>query len=190
MATATTNKRTLSTADERRTELVDAAVRVFAERGYSAPTTEIAKAAGISQAYLFRLFPTKVDLFVAAHSATSARMHETFREAARRAHAEGLDPLAVMGEAYGELLERDRDVLLVRLHGQTAASNEPKIRDEVRRCFAELYEMVERESGAGPQELREWFAYGMLCDTMASLDADHLDEPWAQALSGNDQDKG
>jgi len=184
--TPPTTTRTLSTAEERRTELLDAAVRVFADRGYSAPTTEIAKQAGISQAYLFRLFPTKVDLFIAAHRTTSARMHATFAEAARRAHAEGLEPLEVMGKAYAELLERDRDVLLVRLHAQVAAGNEPRIRDEVRRCFRELYELVERETGVGADELRAWFAYGMLCDVMASLDADHLDEPWARALSGSD----
>ena len=185
----TTATRTLSTADERRPELADAAARVFAERGYSAPTTEIAKAAGISQAYLFRLFPTKVDLFVAAHRTTSARMHAAFAEAARQAHAEGRDPLEVMGHAYGELLEHDRDVLLLRLHAQTAAGNEPAIRDEVRRCFRELYDLVERESNADPEELRAWFAYGMLCDVMASIDADQLDEPWARALSMDHEDK-
>ena len=188
MAPATAT-RTLSTADERRTELLEAAVRVFAERGYSAPTTAIAKAAGISQAYLFRLFPTKVELFVAAHRTTSARMHATFAEAARTAHAEGRDPLEVMGNAYDEILAHDRDVLLLRLHAQTAAGNEPAIRDEVRRCFRELYTLVERESKAEPEELRTWFAYGMLCDVMALLDADQLDEPWARALSMDHEDK-
>jgi AcrR family transcriptional regulator len=186
MTTAATTTRTLSTADERRAELIDAAVRVFAERGYSAPTTEIAKAAGISQAYLFRLFPTKVDLFIAAHQETSRRMNATFREAANLARAEGLDPLEVMGNAYGDLLERDRDVLLVRLHAQTASGNEPAIRDEVQRCFRDLYEYAERETGASPERIREWFAYGMLCDTMASMDADHLDEPWARVLGHRD----
>jgi AcrR family transcriptional regulator len=186
MATAT-RTRTLSTAEQRRTELVEAAERVFAERGYAAPTTEIAKAAGISQAYLFRLFPTKEELFVAALNAGSERMHDTFREAANRARAEGADPLEEMGRAYGDLLDRDRDLLRVQMHAQVAAGSERLIRDSVQRCFERLYEMVARESGAGPEELRAWFAHGMLCNVMAAIDADRTDEPWAKALTGGEE---
>ena len=74
----------------------------------------IAKAAGISQAYLFRLFPTKPELFVAVCGVTRERMLSAFRGAAARARAAGRDPLEEMGQAYGELLERDRDVLLIQ----------------------------------------------------------------------------
>src|SRR3954469_21786723 len=102
--TPATKTRTLSTAEERRAELTDAAVEVFAERGYAAGTMEIAKAAGISQAYLFRLFPTKPELFVAAFDQTSKRMHSNFLDAANRAHGQGTDPLEEMGRAYGDLL--------------------------------------------------------------------------------------
>jgi AcrR family transcriptional regulator len=183
---AATKARTLSTAEQRRTELVEAAERVFAERGYAAPTTEIAKAAGISQAYLFRLFPTKEQLFVAAFNAGSERMHDNFREAANRARAEGADPLEEMGRAYGDLLDRDRDLLRVQMHAQVAAGSDPLIRDAVQQCFARLYEMVARESGAGPEELRVWFAHGMLCNVMAAIDADRIDQPWAKALTGSE----
>jgi AcrR family transcriptional regulator len=185
MPTAT-KTRTLSTAEQRRGELVDAAVHAFAEHGYAAPTTEIAKTAGISQAYLFRLFPTKAELFVAAFDATSERMRAAFREAASRARAEGANPLEEMGKAYGDLLERDRDLLRVQMHAQVAAGSDPLIRDSVQRCFAGLYEMVTRESGARPEELRDWFARGMLCNVMAAIDADQIGEPWAQALTGDD----
>ena len=186
MATAT-KTRTLSTAEQRRGELVDAAVGVFAQRGYAAPTTEIAKAAGISQAYLFRLFPSKEALFVAAFNATSERMHDNFREAANRARAEGTDPLEAMGKAYGDLLDRDRDLLRVQMHAQVAAGSEPMIRDAVQECFARLYEMVARESGAGPEELRVWFAHGMLCNVMAAIDADQIGQTWAKALTGDEE---
>ena len=187
MATAT-KTRTLSTAEQRRTELVDAAVRVFADRGYhAAPTTEIAKAAGISQAYLFRLFPTKAELFAAAFDLTSQRMHANFVEAANRARAQGTDPLEEMGRAYGDLLDRDRDLLRVQMHAQVAAGAEPLIRESVQRCFSTLYEMVARESGADPEALRVWFAHGMLCNVMAAIDADRSDQPWARALTGGEE---
>jgi AcrR family transcriptional regulator len=185
---AATTTRKLSTAPERREELIAAAIPVFAERGYhAAPTTEIAEAAGISQAYLFRLFPTKAELFAAACAAAGTRMLATFGEAASRARAEGLDPLAEMGHAYGELLERDRDVLLVQLHSQVAAGAEPVIRESMQRTFRNLYELVERESGAAPEELKTWFAHGMLCNVMAAIDAEQLDEPWARALTGDEE---
>ncbi|MQA73775.1 MAG: TetR family transcriptional regulator [Solirubrobacterales bacterium] len=185
--TPATATRTLSTAEQRRAELLEAAVPVFAERGYhAAPTMAIAKAAGISQAYLFRLFPTKAELFAAVTGIASERMLATFREAAARARAAGADPLEAMGQAYGDLLERDRDVLLVQLHSQVAAGAEPLIREAMRRCFRDLYELVARESGAGSQDLQAWFAHGMLCNVMAAIGADALDETWARALTGEE----
>jgi AcrR family transcriptional regulator len=188
MTAATRDKRKLSTADVRRESVLEAAIPVFAAHGYHAASTmEIAKGAGISQAYVFRLFPTKSELFVAAYNVASERMANAFREAAAESRRQGLEPLEVMGRAYRELLERDRDVLLMQLHSQVAAAGEPLIRDAVRRCFETLYELVGRESGAGPDELRGWFAHGMLCNAMAAIDADRLDDDWATALTGEDR---
>jgi AcrR family transcriptional regulator len=187
MNPATTEKRTLSTAEQRREELVDAAMRVFAEHGAAAPTTEIAKEAGISQAYVFRLFPTKEELFAAATRESSRRMMIAFRAAAAKARREGSDPLYEMGEAYDELLERDRDVLMVQLYARVAASALPLVRDAIHDCFRSVYELVKRESGAGAEEIHAWFAYGMLCDVMAATGADQLDAEWARALSHSER---
>ena len=58
---------TRNTAEERRKDVLDAALEVFAEHGLSGSSTdEIARRAGISQPYLFRLFRTKKELFIAA----------------------------------------------------------------------------------------------------------------------------
>lgn len=185
MAATGSPTRKLSTAEERRETVLAAAIPVFAQRGYhAAPTMDIAKAAGISQAYLFRLFPTKAELFAAVCAVARERMLAMFRAAAARARAEGLEPLDEMGKAYDEMLVRDRDILLVQLHSQVAANAEPLIRDAMRATFSALYEHVARESGAEPEQLRMWFAVGMLCNVMAAIDADQLDEPWAQALTG------
>src|SRR4051794_41459597 len=55
------------TADERRAEIVEAAVTAFARGGFDgASTDDIARIAGVSQPYLFRLFGTKRELFLAA----------------------------------------------------------------------------------------------------------------------------
>src|ERR1041384_1506130 len=109
-----TSSRKLSTAEERREEILVAAERVFAARGlHGTPTLEIAKAAGISHAYLFRLFPTKAELFVAVCGLNRERLLRTFADAAAQARADGNDPLEEMGKAYGELLGSDRDALLI-----------------------------------------------------------------------------
>lgn len=56
-------------SDERRDRILDAALRVFAERGFHGATTrELAKAAGVSEALMFRHFPTKEDLYTALQS--------------------------------------------------------------------------------------------------------------------------
>jgi len=53
-------------SDERRDHILGAALQVFAERGFHGATTrELAKAAGVSEALMFRHFPTKEELYTA-----------------------------------------------------------------------------------------------------------------------------
>src|ERR671916_1570760 len=93
--------RTLSTAEERREEVLEAAERVFAARGlHGTPTMEIAKAAGISQAYLFRLFPTKAELFTALVERCNARIERTFVDAAAAAREAERPAMQAVGMAY------------------------------------------------------------------------------------------
>ena len=173
--------RTLSTAEERREEILQAAERVFAPRGlHGTPTMEIAKAAGISQAYLFRLFPTKAELFMALVERCNARVLHTFEEAAAAARAAGEPVMAAMGMAYVGLLA-DRDLLLNQINAH-AACDDPAIRDQMRRGFAQLVDLVERETGAGAEEVRGFFAQGMLLNVLAAMQAEDVDEHWSQVL--------
>ena len=175
------SSRTLSTAEERREDILQAAERVFAARGlHGTPTMEIAKAAGISQAYLFRLFPTKAELFSALVHRCNARIERTFTEAAAAARAAGEPVMHAMGAAYIGLLG-DRDLLLNQLHAH-AACDDPAIRDQMRRGFARLVELVEQESGAGPEDVRNFFAQGMLLNVLAAMQAQDVDDHWAQVL--------
>lgn len=174
--------RTLSTADERRGAVLAAAQRVLGARGlHGTPTTEIAQAAGISHAYLFRLFPTKTDLVVAAVRASNDRILNTFEDAARAALSEGRDAMEAMGMAYSELLD-DRELLLIQLHSFAASPSIPEVRDAARDCFARLVELIERVSDATPEEIRSFFAGGMLMNVMSAIDADHSDAHWAAVL--------
>src|SRR5260370_12300357 len=71
------------TADERRAEVLKAAVAEFALHGlYGTSTEMIARRIGISQPYIFRLFPSKKELFLAAIDQCFDRVETTFRNAA------------------------------------------------------------------------------------------------------------
>src|SRR5215467_4655728 len=105
--TARSPARQLSTADERRETVLRTAVRAFAARGYyGTPTVDIAKQAGISQSYLYRLFPAKEDLFIAVVRRCFQLARESFAEGvAKAASAAPEDVLSAMGDAYARLVE-------------------------------------------------------------------------------------
>ncbi|HVL31214.1 MAG TPA: helix-turn-helix domain-containing protein [Solirubrobacteraceae bacterium] len=184
MAPSSPPTRTLSTADERRETVLEAAERVFSARGlHGTPTIEIAKAAGISQAYLFRLFPTKDELFMALVRRCNDRVYRTFAEAAAAARASGEeDVMRAIGRSYLGLLA-DRELLLIQLHAH-AACDDDAIREEMRRGFERLVELVERESGGGPEQVRAFFAHGMLLNVLAAMRAEESDAHWARLLLG------
>lgn len=64
-------------AAERRTAILEAALRVFGERSYRAATTaEIARAAGVSEPILYRHFAGKQELYVACLDEMARRLRE------------------------------------------------------------------------------------------------------------------
>ena len=178
--------RILSTADARREALLEAALPLFAQRGLAAtPTLAVAEASGISQAYLFRLFPTKSDLAIALVDQTNERIHEALARAADAVRGTGESVLPAMGDAYVELLRSDPDLLLFQLHAHAASPGSPAIRDAMRAGFARLHALAAEASGAPADEIRRFFAQGMLLNVIAALDAWELDEPWAHALTAD-----
>src|SRR5258705_11350087 len=84
MSTATRTQ-TRMTADERRDAIVAAATEEFATGGLVGASTEaIARRVGVSQPYVFQLFGTKKDLFLAGVRSCFARIILTFEDAAER----------------------------------------------------------------------------------------------------------
>ncbi len=170
------------TADERRESVLRAAMTEFGRGGYAGTSTEaIAARAEISQPYLFRLFGTKRDLFIATMGLMHARIEDTFRVAADG--RTGIDAMAAMGDAYKELL-RQRDLLLVQLHA-FAASEDEEIRRAAREGFRHLWNVVEQLTGLPEDDVRAFFAQGMLLNVVASIDAAALDESWARACQAD-----
>ena len=178
--------RSRMSAEERRADIVEIALSEFAIGGLHGTSTEaVAERAGISQPYLFRLFGTKKNLFIACIGRCFDRTEGAFRAAAE-ADESGV-PLEAMGKAYIELLV-DRELLLSQMQTY-AACGDDEIRAVVRRRWGELYRTVERLSGAPADEVRAFFATGMLLNVAAAIDLPEIAGPkgaaWARrALHG------
>jgi AcrR family transcriptional regulator len=157
-----------SSSEERRKELIDAAVTEFAANGFHATsTTAIARRAGISQPYVYALFPNKHELFLAANSEVVERIRGSFAEAARGLESTE-DRLHAMGEAYIGLLENREEIMFQ--HQANAAAGDPALREPVRREFMRLFDDVGRLSGATEDEVWHFMASGMLLNVIAALD--------------------
>jgi AcrR family transcriptional regulator len=157
-----------ATSEERREQVIEAAVKEFAANGFHATTTgAIAKRAGISQPYIYALFPNKHELFLAVHRHGVDRIRRAFLEAARG----GADPeerLRSMGHAYMDLLA-NRDEILVQMQAH-AAAGDPALREPVRQEFLRLTDDVRRMSGASEEEVFGFMSKGMLLNVVAALE--------------------
>ncbi|QWF79318.1 TetR/AcrR family transcriptional regulator [Amycolatopsis sp. CA-230715] len=173
----------LSKAEQRRASVVTAAVEVFAKSGYrGTPVAEVAAAAGISPAYVFRLFPTKQDLFVAATSACFDRILDTLRAAVDQLPAASPGRvLATMADAYAALIT-DRELIMLQVHA-LAASDEPAIREALRGDQARLVDYVTSRSRAAQPDIQAFFARGQLCHLAAALGIEDSAETWALQLT-------
>jgi AcrR family transcriptional regulator len=166
------------TKAQRREEILDAALAEFAEKGlHGASTDEIARLAGISQPYVFRLFGTKKELYLALVARCFRQTLELMQRAAEGKRGE--EALAAIGAAYAEVLQSDRLYLRAQMQAY-AACEDPEIAAVVRHGYGDLVTYVERVSGAPAEEVAQFFAGGMLLNVLASMDA--LAEAWGGRL--------
>jgi AcrR family transcriptional regulator len=168
------------TAGERRDEMIQAAVAEFAINGLHGTSTEmIARRIGISQPYIFRLFPSKKDLFIAAVDRCFDRVEATFAAAVRDPEPAGhqgdhvvgaaqMNPrLHAMGHAYVRLLAQ-RELVLFQMQAYAACSDE-EVRTRVKQRWDQLMKLTAELSGASKEQLTLFFARGMLMNVVASI---------------------
>ena len=164
---------------ERRSQVLSIAAAEFANRGLHGASVEaIARAADITQAYVFRMFGTKKALFLELIGAAFDDFSDGMAGAATGAR--GLDALALMGARYYESLG-DRTTLLLQLQG-FAACGDAEVRDLVRARLGRMWDTVAGTTGLDPVTVKSFLAFGMLLNNVAALDVDELDEPWAAGV--------
>ena len=166
------------TAEERRGDVLKAAVTEFALQGFHGTSTEaIARRIGISQPYIFRLFPSKKDLFLAAIDQCFDRVEAAFQKAAEDPATAEQQPhfkaspvsarLHAMGHAYVRLLAR-RELLLFQMQAYAACSDDD-VRRKVKQRWDRLMQITAELSGAPHNELAPFFAKGMLMNVVAAI---------------------
>jgi AcrR family transcriptional regulator len=156
------------TSEERREQIVRAAIAVFGTRGYVGATTdEVARAAGVSQPYVVRLFGSKESLFIAALSETLDILLGAFRDALAHPSDDGLPTEKRIGKAYTGLLEV-RGLHQTLLHAFLLGGH-PVIGDCARDGFARVWEFFREEAGMSAEEAQRVLADGMLITVTIAL---------------------
>ncbi|MFN8519932.1 MAG: TetR/AcrR family transcriptional regulator [Chloroflexota bacterium] len=175
---------TRKTADERRDDILDVAFLAFGTNGFDGTSTEdIAKAAGVSQPYLFRLFGTKKQLFIAAVE----RVHDLTARTVEMGIAEmdeddACGPLEAIGLAYKAAMETPG---LLRMQMQAlAACGDPDVRRVVQAGYGRIVDRIQGATDASPEVLAGFVAKGMLLNVLAAMDVLYEDSglPWAERL--------
>lgn len=153
------------------------AMSEFAKGGLAGTSTEeIARRAGISQPYLFRLYPSKKALFLAATDRCFERVQDCFASAAEG--KSGQEALESMGRAYQDLLD-DRELLLLQMQIY-AACDDAEVQAAARQGYGRLWAYVTEASGGTDEAIVRFFATGMLLNVAAAMDLPNVKEHWAQ----------
>ena len=186
-------------AAERRDALIEAAVHHFAHGGLQGTkVSAIAADVGVAQPYVFSLFPTKRDLFLAAVERCFEKVAALFEQAAAEYDANGPqepeeDKLKAIGHGYMGAIADNPDRLLLQLQAYAACGDDPGIQAAVRRDYARLVELARELTGEDDERLDQFFQMGMWCNVAAALGIDDfsVDAGWVEgALAADDQAAG
>lgn len=172
-----------STAEERRRAIIRSAVTVFARSGYAtSPVTRVAEHVGISSAYVMKLFPRKIDLFVAAIDDCYDRIVRVLEETADEpGQPDTAAILERMGARYAELIA-DRELLLLQVQA-LASTQIPEVAAAVREGIGRLTALAMSRAGADANQAQELMARGQLCHLLTAIDAFDTEADWAAALT-------
>jgi AcrR family transcriptional regulator len=169
-------------AAERRDALIAAAIEEFALGGlHGTPVDRIARRVGVAQPYVFSLFATKRDLFIAAVERGFQMVMDMFSESAlqfKQEHSadsyDRVDLLGALGDSYIELLATNRPKLMFQLQAYAACEDET-IRESVSDAYRRLELHIRDITGSSEDEVNEFLSHGMWLNVQAALQMMDLD---------------
>lgn len=177
-------QRTRRTAEERRADVLDAALIEFATYGlHGASTVNIAERAGISQPYVLRLFSTKKQLFLETVATAGGTIRTTWERTLAGLPADTVpqERLEALGDAF-QGITGQADVLRLLLQAYAAAADED-VRRQCQHAMDSLFTWVQERTGVSAPEAQVFFAQGMLIMVGVSIGApEKLDQQWARAF--------
>ncbi len=160
-------------AEERRESVIRAATKEFARGGYYGTSTEaIAKRVGVSQPYLFRLFPSKKAIFLAA---AERCVEDTIRMFADASDGlEGEEALHAMANAYTKAMteQPERLTMQMQMYLAVAAAEQEgdhEFGEAVRAGWMRLWDTVHLPLGADESETTTFLAFGMLINCLMAM---------------------
>jgi AcrR family transcriptional regulator len=140
--------------EERRQQILDAALHCFSRDGFHATTTaDIVRESGLSQGALYLYFATKEDIVVAL--ADDRHQGEVFLNALAKSEQDPLQGLMLLVELYGRALADPRRVEMRRvgIQGWAEALRNPRIHDSVVEGLSSvrtaIAELIRRGQAAG-----------------------------------------
>ena len=179
MLKAQTERKRLS-AEERREMVLEAAIIEFGKHGlHGASTIAIAKEVGVSEPYLYRLFKTKKELFIASAERAFAKVNQSLVEAAT-AHPE--DKFGAMARAFDDFLEQRHELLFsIQI---IASSADSEVQQTAQRLIREHYFLLVKLTGADPLSIQHFMARGWQLVLFTAIDLPALaeKEAWVKDL--------
>lgn len=189
------------TAAERRDALIDAAIKEFAVTGlHGTPVERIARRVGVAQPYVFSLFQTKRELFIAAFERCFERVGDVFTQAVQATqpvspaggqatsaatdggHDHPGDPaLRAMASSYVQMLRSDRSMLMLQLQSY-AACDDAVIRQHVREAYESLRQRIRALSSCDDEELHRFMSSGLYLTAQAAMGATDRIEALSEEL--------
>ncbi|MFG3075399.1 TetR/AcrR family transcriptional regulator [Streptomyces sp. NPDC048225] len=160
-------------AAERRESVVRAAMAEFARGGYYGTSTEtIAKRVGVSQPYLFRLFPSKKAIFLATAARCVDETVSMLEKASEGLHGE--DALHAMAAAYQVAIDEHPERLMLQMQMYLAVAAAEQEGDHefgaaVRAGWMRLFDAVHLPLGSDVEETTGFLAYGMLINCLSAM---------------------
>ena len=128
-------------AEQRRREILESAVSVFAERGFAGTgTADIAAAAGIGEPTIYRYFANKQELYLAALRLSGDQVMENWERIAAE-NEDPLNALLILGQWYHQTLRERPEILKLRFRSITEG-HDPEVALRARGIYRELMRFI------------------------------------------------